>query len=132
MNLIDQALLDDLSRRAAANERLRMNHNFHDSLDAPSQRLLNALEPGTRMPVHRHLHTSETYVLLRGRLRVMYYDDAGCLEDETVLDPAVGCYGVHIPRGQWHSLEVLAPGTVLFEAKDGPYMPLTPDCVLPL
>lgn len=132
MNLIDQALLDDLSRRAAANERLRMNHNFHDSLDAPSQRLLNALEPGTRMPVHRHLHTSETYVLLRGRLRVMYYDDAGCLEDETVLDPAVGCYGVHIPRGQWHSLEVLAPGTVLFEAKDGPYMPLAPDCVLPL
>lgn len=130
MNLIDQALLDDLSRRAAANERLRMNHNFHDSLDAPSQRLLNALEPGTRMPVHRHLHTSETYVLLRGRLRVMYYDDAGCLTDEAVLDPAVGQYGVHIPRGQWHSLEVLAAGTVLFEAKDGPYMPLAPDCVL--
>lgn len=129
MNLIDQTLLDDLSRRAAASERLRMNHNFHDSLDAPSQRLLNALEPGTRMPVHRHLHTSETYVLLRGRLRVMFYDDAGCLTDEAVLDPAAGRYGVHIPRGQWHSLVVLAAGTVLFEAKDGPYTPLTPDCI---
>ncbi len=130
MELIDETLLDDLGRRAAASGRLRMNLNFHDSLDAPSQRLLNALEPGTVMPVHRHRHTSETYVLLRGRLRVMFYDDRRQVTDEAVLDPSEGRYGVHIPRDRWHSLEVLAHGTVLFEAKDGPYTPLAPDCIL--
>ena len=75
MQLIDSDLLDQVSDSARKSTRLRMNHNFHDSLDAKAQRLLNALEPGTLLPVHRHLHTAETYLLLRGKIRVLFYND---------------------------------------------------------
>jgi len=98
MEIINREFLNQLSKKASENERLRINHNFHQSPDAPSQRLLNAMEPGTRIPVHKHDHTAETYVLLSG--------------------------STHIPAGQLHSLEVLEPGTVIFECKDGPYMPI--------
>src|SRR5574344_2447324 len=124
MQLIDKPLIDKVSAAAAASPRLRMNHNFHESPDSKSQRLLNALEPGTIMPIHRHPHTSETYVLLRGKLKVMFYNSNKKMTESAVLEPAAGVYGVNIPAGQWHSLEVLEPGTVLFEAKDGPYTPL--------
>ena len=102
-----------------------MNHNFHERLDAPAQRLINALQPGTELPIHRHSHTAETYLLLQGRLRVMFYDDGGGLVEETVLSHSDGVMGVHIPAGQWHTLEVLEPDTAIFEVKDGPYAPLT-------
>lgn len=124
MQIIDQQLLDRVSGQAQNHPRLRMNHNFHDSVEANVQRLLNALEPGTQLPIHRHRHTEETYVLLRGRIKVMYYDDHGTETDSTVLDPNESTYGIHIPIGQWHSLEVLEPGTVIFEVKEGPYAPL--------
>lgn len=104
-----------------------MNYNFHASLEAKAQRLLNALEPGTVLPVHRHPHTAETYLLLRGRIRVMFYNEAKEETESTVLDPLTGDYGVHIPAGQWHTLEVLESGSVLFEVKDGPYTPLGED-----
>lgn len=124
MQLIDSDLLDQVSDSARKSSRLRMNHNFHDSLDAKAQRLLNALEPGTLLPVHRHLHTAETYLLLRGKVRVLFYNDRKEIVESVELNPSAGNYGVHIPAGQWHTLEVLEGGSVLFEVKDGPYMPL--------
>ena len=101
-----------------------MNYNFHDSLDAPCQRLLNALEPETIVPIHRHQHTSETYILLRGKLRMMFYNDQKEVIEETILSSESTNYGTHIPAGVWHAMEVLASGTVIFETKDGPYMPI--------
>ncbi len=111
--------------RAKASERLRMNHNFHESPEAPSQRMLNALEVGTKVPVHKHDKTAETYILLRGSIRVDYHSPDGATITESVtLNPLQGNYGLNIPAGQLHSLQVLEPGTVIFECKDGPYIPL--------
>jgi hypothetical protein len=124
MKLIDKSLLDTVTSGAKESNRLRMNYNFHDSLDAPCQRLLNALEPETIVPIHRHQHTSETYILLRGKLRMMFYNDDKEIIEETILSPDSANYGIHIPAGVWHAMEVLASGTVIFETKDGPYMPI--------
>lgn len=124
MKLIDETLLNEVTQQAKDSPRLRMNHNFHDSLDAKAQRLLNALEPGTLLPIHRHPHTAETYLLLRGKVKVMYYNEQREVTDSVVLNPVTGIYGVHIPRNQWHTLEVLEGGSVIFEVKDGPYTPL--------
>lgn len=125
--LIDKKLLDEVSARAKASERLRMNYNLHDALDSKAQRLFNALEPGTILPIHRHRNTAETYILLRGRIDVMFYDDKGVEVERFALNPQEGNYGVHIPKGQWHTLEVLEKDTVIFEVKDGPYAPLGPE-----
>lgn len=122
--ILDDKLLDEVTARAKTSERLRMNFNLHDSLDAKAQRLLNALEPGTVLPVHRHPHTDETYVILRGRFDVIFCDEHGRQTQRFALDPLKGVYGIHVPKGQWHTLEVLESGTVLFEVKDGPYAPL--------
>src|SRR5690554_3582294 len=122
--LIDEKLLDSVTSKAKDSDRLRMNYNFHDSHDAKAQRLLNALEPGTVIPIHRHQHTAETYIVLRGAIKVLFYDDDRVLTDEFMVDPLDGVYGVHIPKGQWHTLEVLESGTMIFEVKDGPYTPL--------
>lgn len=124
MSKINKSLLDEVSDLAKQSPRLRMNHNFHETLDAPAQRLLNALEPGTDLPVHRHSHTDETYILLRGKIKVLFYNDQKELIETFDLDSLKGEYGVHIPKGQWHTLEVLESGTVIFEVKDGPYMPI--------
>ncbi len=130
MQRIDTNLLNGVTAQAKESPRLRMNYNFHASLEAKAQRLLNALEPGTVLPVHRHPHTAETYLLLRGKIRVMFYNEAKEETESTVLDPLTGDYGVHIPVGQWHTLEVLESGSVLFEVKDGPYTPLGEDDLL--
>lgn len=130
MQLIDKQLLDYVVQQARENERLRKNYNFHEYLDAPAQRLLNAMEPGTELPIHRHKNTAETYILLQGRLRVMFYNEKKELTKSEVLDPLEGKYGVNIPAGQWHTLEVLEHGTVIFEVKDGPYIPINKDDVL--
>lgn len=128
--LIDNALLDSITLQAKESPRLRMNYNLHESLDSRAQRLFNALEPGTMLPAHRHPNTAETYVLLRGKLKVLFYNGKKEVTDEYSLDPLEGNYGVHIPKGQWHTLEVLESGTVIFEVKDGPYTPITPDNLL--
>ena len=128
--IIDETLLNTISLQAQLSPRLRMNYNLHDSLDAKAQRLLNALEPGTQIPIHRHIDTAETYVLLRGKIRVMQYDDNGVEENTDVLDPLVGNYGIHIPAGQYHSLEVVAVGSVILEVKEGPYKPITEEELL--
>lgn len=124
MKIIDKCLLDSVSSDAKESCRLRMNYNFHDTLDAPCQRLLNALEPGTVVPIHRHKHTSETYILLSGKLKMMFYNDEKEVIEETILSIESGNYGIHIPAGVWHSMDVLVSGTVIFETKDGPYMPI--------
>ena len=128
--LIDKKLLDEVTERAKASERLRMNYNLHDSLEAKAQRLLNALEPGTLLPIHRHRHTAETYIVLRGVIKVLFYDDNKMLTDAFMVSPQEGSYGVNIPAGQWHTLEVLESGTVIFEVKDGPYAPPKPEDIL--
>lgn len=123
--IIDNRLLDEITAQAEASPRLRMNYNLHESLDSKAQRLLNVLLPGTPMPIHRHRHTSETYVVLRGRMYVVFYDDTACQIQRFLLDPTIGNYGVQIPKGQWHGIEVIEP-TTIFEVKDGPYTPLEP------
>lgn len=125
----DRALLDSLMQSASASPRLRMNMDLRNSPEDKSQRMLNALEVGTVMPVHRHRATSETQLLLKGVIDVMFYDDSGREMQRFRLDPLNGNYGVNIPAGQWHSLEVIEPA-VLFEAKDGPYAPLTEEDIL--
>lgn len=124
--ILDDTLLDDLEAKAKQSPRLRMNLNLHDSLDSKAQRLLNALLPGTVIPIHRHRHTAETYAILRGRLFVVFYDSMGGAVERILLDSRSGHYGVHIPKGQWHAVEVIEPSVIL-EVKDGPYMPLQPE-----
>ena len=121
--IIDKKLIDNISKEALESKRLRMNFNLHESLDAKAQRLINALEPGTVLPIHRHRHTAETYILLRGRIDVVFYDDNGVEIDRFNLDTAICNYGVHIPRGQWHTVEV-HKSSAIFEVKNGPYTPL--------
>ena len=130
MRLINEELLNEVTRQAQESPRLRMNYNLHDSLDAKAQRLLNALEPGTLLPIHRHPHTAETYLLLKGKIKVLYYNDQKELMETVVLEPKSGNYGIHIPKNQWHTLEVLESGSVIFEVKDGPYTPLEEKDVL--
>jgi len=124
MRIIDNELLEKLTEQAVTNERLRKNYNLHRSLNDNVQRLLNAMEPGTEMPVHRHKHTDETYVVLKGSLNVLLYNEKKVLTQTILLDPKQGKYGVSIPAAQWHSVEILEKGTVIFEVKQGPYSPL--------
>lgn len=112
--LINKKLLDEVTARAKVNERLRMNFNLHDSLEAKAQRLLNALEPGTILPVHRHRHTAETYIVLRGSIRILFYNDEKTLTGESIIDPKQNEYGIHIPAGQWHTGQSLCSPFIVF------------------
>lgn len=127
--IINDKFLDEITIKAEESSRLRMNHNLHDTFDAKAQRLINVLLPGTAIPIHRHKHTAETYALLRGKMFVIFYNDLGEQIDRFLLDPKIGNYGVHIPKGQWHGIEVLEPSAI-FEVKDGPYMPIEPEDIL--
>ncbi len=130
MKIINKELLDEITRQAKESPRLRMNYNLHDNLDAKAQKLLNALEPGTILPIHRHPNTTETYLLLRGKLNVILYNEKKEVLETMHLDTANGNYGLDIPAGQWHSIEVLESGTVILEVKDGPYIPFQPEDIL--
>lgn len=121
--LIDDRLLDEISSMAKNSERLRMNRDMRNSEEDGSQRMLNALEIGTVLPVHRHPSSSETQILLRGRIDVIFYDDNRDEIQRFHLDPTKGMYGVDVPAGMWHNLVVIEPA-VIFEAKDGKYEPL--------
>ncbi len=115
--IIDKNLFDELSQKASENPRLRINFNLHASLEDKVQRLLNALEPGTVLPVHRHKNSAETYLVLRGRLEILFYDDNGKLIEKVDVSPNEGKYGVHIEAGLWHTVNVIEKGTVIFEVK---------------
>lgn len=167
--IINYKLIEKVREEAKDSPRLRMNYNFHERPDSGAQRMLNSLLPGTEIPVHRHRHTAETYIILDGNIKVSFYDDegnvtevfnlrpdcrgisdcnegidnkenSGCkkvvnskeVEDsKRVLDLPEEGFGIHIPAGQWHGLEVLAPSTI-FEVKDGPYTPLTSSDIQPI
>ena len=127
---ITQEILDNLTARAKESPRLRMNMDLRNSPEDKSPRMLNALEPGTPLPIHRHRKSSETVVCLRGRLREVFYNDKGEVTDSIELAPNSPCVALNIPLGQWHSVEVLESGTVILETKDGAYEPQTPEDIL--
>lgn len=116
-------ILEELTRKAKASPRLRMNFDLRDTIEDESQRMLNAIEPGTVMPIHRHLVSSETVLCIRGHFQENLYDEDGQLVE--TIDMVPGGAIVNVPAGQWHNLVSLESGTVLFEAKNGKYEPLT-------
>ena len=120
--LIDDKVLDDLTRRAQNLPRLRMNLNFHESLEDKCHRFLNAVEPGADIPIHHHPTKEETFILLRGKVRVTTYNDDGTVIESVVLDPSEGRYGVNIGKNVWHTIEALE-SSVIFECKEGPFVP---------
>ena len=128
--VIDDKILDDLSAQAKASPRLRMNYNFHQSLDELCHRMLNALEPGTEVPIHHHPDKDETFVILRGKIRVTTYNDDGSVVDSVVLCQDDGIFGVDIPKNVWHTLEALEPNSCIFECKQGPFVPHEEEGVL--
>ena len=123
MKIIDTPLLDKVSAEAKDSPRLRMNYNFHQSLDDKCHRFLNAVEPGTEVEIHRHPTKEETFVILRGRVKVSTYKDDGSVIESVVLSQKDGRYGVDIPKNVWHNLEALETGSVFFECKEGPFVP---------
>lgn len=116
--------MDELTAQAKASPRLRMNRDLRNSSADGSQRMLNAIEPGSPLPIHRHMKSSETVVVLRGHLREIFYDDAGKVTEVIDLAPESECVALQIPLGQWHTVEVLESGTVILECKDGAYEPI--------
>ena len=157
MKVIDQELLDHVSAEAKESPRLRMNYNFHQSLEdkchrlryprpllrlgkvhtsmaLPSllHRLLNAVEPGTVVPIHRHPSKDESFVLLRGKVKVSTFNDDGSVMESVVLCQEDGRYGVDIPKGVWHNLEAIEPNSVIFECKEGPFVPHEEEGILDL
>jgi cupin fold WbuC family metalloprotein len=127
---LDNTLLDTLTTQAKASPRLRMNLDLRNSPTDQSQRMLNALEPGTVMPIHRHRNSSETVVVLRGKVKWIYYNDKGEITDTFIVAPNSDLVGLSVPMGQWHSLECLKPGTVILETKDGEYVPMREEDVM--
>ena len=119
---IDENLINEVSAQAMTSSRLRMNYNFHQSLDDKCHRFLNAVEPGTVVPIHRHPTKDESFVILRGKVRVTTHDDDGSIIEDVVLSQESGGYGVDIPKGVWHMVEALELGSVIFECKEGPFV----------
>ena len=130
--IIDKKILDELTAKAKENPRLRCNLDMRNSVDDQSQRMLNALEPETVMPIHRHLASSETVIILRGRIRWLFYDEQGRITESTELWSDGDVRMLNVEKGRWHSLECLESGSVLFEAKDGQYHPLEEDEIFQL
>ena len=125
---ITQAILDDLTAKAKESPRLRMNRDLRDSEDDTSQRMLNAIEPGSVVPIHRHQKSSETVVCLRGRVVEEYYDELERICTEAIeLSPNGAVVALNIPAGQWHTLRSLESGSVILEMKNGAYEP-TQEC----
>ena len=128
---ITQAVLNNLTEQAKASPRLRMNLDLRNSAEDQSQRMLNAIEPGSPLPIHRHKHTSETVVCLRGRLVWEYYDDLKRICTETIeLSSNGSVVALNIPCGQWHTVRALESGSVILEMKEGAYEPLGEEDIL--
>ena len=129
--VIDKKILDELTRQAKENPRLRQAMDLRNSPEDGSQRMLNALEPGTVMPIHRHHASSETVVILRGKIRWIFYDDSGKENEQVTLDANGEPRMLNVERDRWHSLQCLE-SAVLFEAKNGEYHPLEEDEIMKL
>ncbi len=121
MTIIDEDLLNKVSEQAKTSPRLRMNYNFHQSLDEKCHRFLNAVEPGTKVEIHRHPTKDESFIILRGKVKVSTYNDDGSIIDSIVLCHEEGRYGVDIPKNVWHTLECIESATI-FEVKEGPFV----------
>lgn len=119
---INNKLLDEILEKAKRSSRLRMNMDLRNSSEDKSQRMLNVMLPGTVVPIHRHTETSETTMILRGKLFMVFYDDLGGQTERILLDPSIGNYGVQIPAGQRHTVDVIEPSAII-EFKDGAYTP---------
>lgn len=124
MPLLHQSILDETTRQASASPRLRMNYNLHESSEDSVQRMFNALEPGTIVPIARHPYSNETLIMLRGKLRVLIYNDNKEIIEDVVIASTSENIGYHIPKGTWHQVESLESGTVCFETREGPYAPV--------
>ncbi len=129
MKIIDTSLLDNVAAEAKESPRLRKNYNFHQSLSDKCHRFLNAMEPGTFVPIHHHPTKDETVVILRGRIRVSTYSDDGKVLESVVLSHEEGRYGADIPKNVWHNVECLEP-SVLLECKEGPFVEHETDGIL--
>ena len=127
--IIDQKLMDSLSQQAKANPRLRQAFDLRTTPEDQSQRILNAVEPGTILPIHRHRGSTETIIVLRGKVVQHYYNDAGEKTASYELAPNSAQVGMSVPVGQWHALESLEEGSVIFECKDGLHGIPVPDYV---
>ena len=123
--IIDKEVLDDLTKKAKESPRLRMNMDLRKGENDGSQRMLNAVEPGTVLPIHRHLNSSVTIVCIRGHFEELIYDESGSLVE--VIDMIPGGNVINLPRGTWHSIRSLESGTVLLEVQDGKWEPLKPE-----
>ena len=128
--VIDDKLLDNLTQQAKASPRLRVAYDLRNTVEDKSQRMLNALEPGTVMPIHRHHGSSETVVVIRGKIRWIFYDDNGVETESITLDADGEVCMLNVEKERWHSLECLESGSILFECKDGPYHPLEEDEIM--
>ena len=125
---ITKAILDDLTAKAKESPRLRMNYDLRNSAEDQSQRMLNAIEPESVVPIHRHQKSSETVVCLRGRVVEEYYDELERICTEAIeLNPNGPIVALNIPAGQWHTIRSLESGSVILEVKDGKYEPIQ-DC----
>ena len=127
---IDNQLLDTLSAQAKAKLRLRQAFDLRTTPEDQSQRILNAVEPGTILPIHRHRGSTETIIVLRGKVVQHYYDDNGNKTASYEFAPNSAQVGMSVPVGQWHALESLEEGSVIFECKDGAYQPLSAEDIL--
>lgn len=130
MKIIDEQLLNEVGAQAKESPRLRMNYNFHQSLDELCHRFLNAVEPGTEVPIHKHPTKDKTFVILRGKVRVTTHRDDGSVIEDYILCPEDGNYGVNIPKGVWHKLECIEENSVIFECKEGPFVKHEVDGIL--
>ena len=130
MKIIDNQLINNVIEQAKQSPRLRKNYNFHGSLDDKCHRFLNALEMGTEVPVHHHVTKDESFVLLKGKVRVNTYNDNGEILESVVLSHEEGRYGVDIPKDTWHNVECLESGSVIFEVKEGPFVEHEVDGIL--
>lgn len=129
---IDKHLFDSVTCGAMKSERLRMAHDMRTTPADNSQRMLNAIEPGTELPIHRHCLSTETCIVLRGKAEEIFYDSDGTETERVLMVPGTDCCGVDIEAGRWHKIISLESGTVIFEAKDGPYEPLSAENILML
>lgn len=131
--VIDNKVLDELSSKAKASPRLRMNLDLRNSENDGSQRILNAIEPGSPERIHRHRHTSETVVCIRGKVVEEFYDELERIcTDSIVLTPNGPNVAINIPAGQWHSIRAVESGSVVLAVKDGKYEPLSDADILAL
>lgn len=132
MKIIDDQLISGVVEQAKQSPRLRKNYNFHASLDDKCHRFLNALEIGTEVPIHHHVTKDESFVLIKGKVRVNTFNDKGEVLESVVLCREEGRYGVDIPKDTWHNLECLESGSVIFEVKEGPFVEHEVDGILKL